>query len=267
MQRNPEIRRDNLLKMLQSKKFHQIDEVINNTNASKATIHRDLDILEKNGFIKKSYGCIEVTAHKSIEIEYEKRLKENGALKKAIALSAIKKILPGDTIFLDASSTCYYLAEMLYENPLEDLTIISNSVHVQSLGKHSNGKIKFISTGGRLDYQINAFLGDLVQEFVSKMTFKKIFISGAGFSSERGLSTTNDYILGTLKAAIKNGLGKYCLVDSSKYQRDCLLKVTDLDVFDAVISDYELNSEEAGKFKKNGIKLILAEKNRERHKK
>lgn len=260
MQRNPEIRRDNLLKALQAKRFHQIDEVTNSTDASKATIHRDLDILERNGFIKKSYGCIEVISGKSIEIEYDKRFKENVEQKKAIAAAAVKRVLPGDSIFLDASSTCYYLAEILYESPLEDLTVISNSVHVLSLGKRSCGKIKFISTGGRLDYQINAFLGDLVQEFVSKMTFKKVFVSGAGFSIGKGLTTTNDYILGTLKAAVRNGAEKYCLVDSSKYQCDCLLRIADLQSFDAVISDSRLSSEGTAEIKENGINIVLAKR-------
>lgn len=263
MQRNPEIRRDNLLQMLQIKKFHQIDEVINNADASKATIHRDLDILEKNGFIKKSYGCIEVISGRNIEIEYDKRFKENVSQKKTIAAAALRYISPGDTVFLDASSTCFYLAEILYENPLDNLTLVTNSVHVLSLNKGASGKIKFISTGGRLDCQINAFLGDLVQEFISRMTFKKVFISGAGFSIEKGLSSTNDYILGTLKAAIKNGEEKYCLTDSSKYQCDCLLKVSDLQSFDAVLSDDGLATEEREKFEKNGIKLKISRKRKQ----
>lgn len=262
MQRKPEIRRDNLLRMLQAKKFHQIDEVINHTDASKATIHRDLDLLEKNGFIKKSYGCIEVISGKNIEIEYDKRFKENTALKKTIAANAVKCISPGDTVFIDASSTCFYLAEMLFANPLDNLTVITNSIHILSLNKASCGKIKFISTGGRLDCQINAFLGDLVHEFISKMTFKKVFVSGAGFSIEKGLTTTNDYILSSLKAAIANGTEKYCLIDSSKYQCDCLLKVSDLQSFDAVISDEGLNLEERKKIRENGIKLKISGKRR-----
>ncbi len=258
MRRNPEIRRDNLLEMLQTAKLHRVDEVVKRVDVSKPTLYRDIDILTKRGFIRKSYGCIEVLGGKQVDIQYEKRLKKNGPLKKEIAAAAHKLVIPGDTVFLDSSSTCYYLAEMLFSKPVRELTVISNSVHMLSLGKRAGSEVKFISTGGRLDYTMNAFLGDLVKQFLDQVVFGKIFVSGAGFSLERGLTTTNDYILGIIKSAVKNGMKKFCLVDSSKYQRDCPFRVAGLDAFDAVISDNRLDPYEVSRFKEAGINLFLS---------
>lgn len=255
---NPELRRYELLEILGRKRFHTIEELRKQVNISHATIHRDLSLLAKRGQIRRNYGGVEVLANKVVVREYDKRTSLNVGLKEEIAREALKFVEEGDCVFIDASSTCYYFAKAILNKGIKKLTIVTNSVHIISLFAGIETGINLISTGGNFDKEFNAFLGNLVMDFISRIKLNKIFISGAGFSLDSGLSTTNDFILGMVRQALNVTDKKYCLIDSSKFGREVLLKISDLQDFDAVITDANIDVAAVKKTKGAGVKLILA---------
>ncbi|MDD2707330.1 MAG: DeoR/GlpR family DNA-binding transcription regulator [Verrucomicrobiae bacterium] len=255
--RNPIVRRNDLLTLLRQKPLHGIDEIKRQINGSSATLHRDLNILQEEGHIRKSYGCIEVLSEKVV-LNYQKRTDQNIELKKAIAIKAATLVQPGDSLFLDASSTSYFFATELLRLKPEKLTIVSNSIPLLSLFKQPQSSIKFISTGGALDVEIEAFLGYVASDCIHRLHFTKAFVSGAGFSLQSGLTTSHESLLGILKTAIKSARQTFCLVDSSKYDLKSLFKVESLEKFSAVITNHDLAPEKAGELQKAGINLELA---------
>lgn len=253
--RSPAIRRDKIIQILKNNKFHTIEEISNEINISYQTLHRDLDLLESAGHIKKVYGGVEFLG-KPVVLEYEKRVNLNIDLKKEIALESVKLVEDGDHIFLDASSTSYYFGHVLINSKIENLTIVTNSVQIISLFAEIDSRIKIISTGGSFYRELNAFLGDFVVKFISNIRLDKIFISGAGFSLEGGLTTTNDFLLGILRKALNIADKKICLIDSSKHKKKYLLKVCDLQDFDTVITNTGIADVEVEKIRKAGVNLV-----------
>ena len=54
----PDSRRQKILHWLQEQKSLAIDELVNRLDVSAMTIHRDLDLLAKEGLVQKSYGHV-----------------------------------------------------------------------------------------------------------------------------------------------------------------------------------------------------------------
>ena len=85
------------------------------------TIHRDLDMLERNGFVVKFRG-----GAKSVRLtrdpEFNVRMRENNAGKQAMAEKALALIQPHASIFLDASTTNLTLAKILPDISLNIVT-------------------------------------------------------------------------------------------------------------------------------------------------
>jgi len=255
----PDKRRDTLLNLLLSNKFHSIDELKKLTGAPHATLHRDLSALESEGLIRKTYGGVEVLSPKEAAIrKYEKRIGLNSDKKRAIAEAATKFVMPGEHIFLDASSTCYFLGKAIFEKNIEGVTIVTNSLHLLNEYRDSDTSVRLVSTGGSIDKELNAFLGELTIDFISRISISKTFISAAGCSAEHGISTSSDFILSTIKAAVAAARRRYCLIDSSKFDMEYLFKFAELKSFDAIISDSKIPRQSAEKIKSTETKLVIA---------
>jgi len=263
MRRTPAIRRQKLLAFLKQNARHQIKDLVARADTSEATLHRDLDVLQHEGHVRKSYGCVEVLGAPPVFLEYQKRLGQQADRKRHLAAKAIEFIQPGDHLFLDASSTCYYLAEALVRSAssagLHGATVVTNSVHLLSLCSRADLPLKVIGTGGQFDPALNAFFGELAADSLPRMRFGKAFVSGAGFSLTAGLTTTSDHILGLLKAVLPLSSETYCLIDSSKCGRDCLLRVGDLQAFDRAITNNDIDPAACDAMREAGVNLVLAD--------
>lgn len=256
--RHPDRRKNKLFAILRKKRFCSIDELKKKTGISHATIHRDLNALKKDGKIRKTYGGVETIPIKSPIRDYDKRINISSDLKMAIARTALKYVNPGDHIFLDASSTCYFFGRAIMKNNLEGVTIVTNSLHLLSEYRASESAVKLVSTGGSVDRELCAFLGNFTTDFITRIGVAKTFISAAGCIVKDGISTTSDFILGALKAAISAAPERYCLIDSTKFGREYLFKVAKLDVFNAIITDGGIEKPVARKIKQAGLPLIIS---------
>ena len=80
------------------------------------TIRRDLEKLEKEGLVTRTYGGAILNSNvKNDEIQFPKRIKKNKGLKKEIALKVLKYITPGITLASDSSTTVLELLNLIKE--------------------------------------------------------------------------------------------------------------------------------------------------------
>ncbi|MBQ7039889.1 MAG: DeoR/GlpR transcriptional regulator, partial [Clostridia bacterium] len=77
------------------------------------TVRRDLEKLEAKELLLRTHGGAIPLENTKMELSLEKRKNTNTEIKEQLAAEAAKFIVPGDTIFLDASTTTFYLAKEL----------------------------------------------------------------------------------------------------------------------------------------------------------
>lgn len=112
--------------------------------ASESSIRRDLQSLEKQGIIKRNYGSAELTITFSNIVTFNQRTQQNIQAKREMAQKAAALIKDGDIVFLDQSSTTFFLANEIAHR--KSLTIVTNNTEI--LIRLANTKLKVISSGG-----------------------------------------------------------------------------------------------------------------------
>ncbi len=136
-------------------------------NVSIETVRRDLNLLEKEGFIRKIYGGARLAESSHLPVSIEKwdiRTGKNDLAKKCIAAETAKLIHDGNTVFLDSGTSIFEVAACLRGR--KNLTVLTNSVRIaQELGMCSDILVYFI--GGIIKTDILASSGFFATEFLS----------------------------------------------------------------------------------------------------
>ena len=116
-------RRNAILAALKEEKHVVVSELAKQFDVSEETIRRDLDKLEKEGYVVKTYGGAVIS-----EMPYVVTKKANVEAKQKIAELAAELIMDGDTLILDASSTALFIAQKIKTK--KDITLLTNSLEV-----------------------------------------------------------------------------------------------------------------------------------------
>ena len=252
------VRKENIVSLLQEKRECEISELCKYFNVSLATIHRDLNELEREGRVKKVHGGVILNVVEKVETKNAIRLKKNINLKKKIAAKALEFVENNDCIFLDNSTTCYYFAEALTCSKFKDLVIVTNSYPVPGLFLE-NENIHVVSTGGLLEKEYNCFVGERAIATINEFNSNKFFLSTGMISIKGELSDDYRPGLNEIKREMyKRSKEHICLVDSTKFNRIGQSRAFKIYEMDEIITDSNCSKETRAEFAKKGKELIIA---------
>ncbi len=248
-------RKEQVLEYIKVKKVCPIEELLDKFSVSISTIHRDLNALEREGRINKFYG--KVTIKEESEL-YNSRIKINVNLKRRIARRALEFVRNGDCIFLDNSTTAYYLAEALCASSIQDLIVVSNSALVIELFL-KNKNIDFVSTGGKLNKDFNSFVGPQALTSIDDFNGTLFFFSTLSISMDGGISDVfSPDEISVKDKMFKNAKRSILLVDSTKFGKSSTVKWFDLNDIELIITDSNMNPQQITEFQKIGVQLVTA---------
>lgn len=253
-----EKRKVKILNLLEENSEYRIDDLCKLFDVSLATIHRDLNDLEREGRVKKVHGGVLLNVIEDIETRHIIRLKKNINLKRKIAKKAMEFVDNEDCLFLDNSTTCYYFAEELSRSEFINIVIVTNSNVIPKLFIKNNN-IKIVSTGGLYLKELDCFVGPHASTTINEFNGDKFFCSTAKISIKGELSDIyrpeSDEIK---KAFFKRSKEHICLVDSTKFDSIGQSKVFSLSEIDKIITDSGCGAETINDFRNIGIDLITS---------
>ena len=213
---------------------------------SNATVNRDLNLLEKQGRIVRSYGGVELvenTGGVPLPFRYHKMHAE----KLKIAKRASELVKDGETVFIDASTTTELMAEFLKEK--KDLTVITNNVSlVTTLSEYG---VEVICLGGKVVEKPCMLGGSDTVETAMKYRADKTFFASSCIYDNGRIGASGGYDL-LQKVMMDNSGEAYYLADSDKVNNSTLVTrfVCDFGRLTGIISDYEFPKETKEKFPK-----------------
>jgi DeoR/GlpR family transcriptional regulator of sugar metabolism len=209
----PEMRRDQILALLQRQGQITVKEFAEQLGVSEVTIRNDLALLDREGLIRRVWGGAVLDRPLWPEGSFATRLKKRAAEKDRIAYAAAAMIEDGDTIMLDASTTAFAIARQIAER--RSLTVITNGMHLAlALGAHQS--ITTVVIGGQVRGDTGSLTGTLAEEMLQRLHAAKGFFSAWGLSPSKGL-TESSIPEGLLKAEMVRHVDRVIAVlDSSK---------------------------------------------------
>jgi DeoR/GlpR family transcriptional regulator of sugar metabolism len=193
----PEVRRDELLALLQRHGQLTVRAASAQLGVSAVTIRSDLALLERDGRLRRVWGGATTVRPLWPEGSFAARLKQRQAEKERIARAAAALIEDGDTIMLDASTTAYAIARQLAGRAL---TVITNGMHT-ALALCASQTITTIVIGGQVRGETGSLAGTLAEEMLQRLHASKGFFSARGLTAASGL-TESSIAESMLKAAM-----------------------------------------------------------------
>jgi len=229
-------RRETINSYIQEKgtaKLHELEKIF--PNLSSMTLRRDLEYLEKNGYIVRVRGGAKSlnSFPKSKEDIYSHRAMENIDAKKIIAKKALEYIGSRRAIYLDSGTTMMCFAAEL---PDEDLSILTSGPSI-GLEILKNNRPSVTLLGGRISRNTFSASGSNSLGFLKEINVDIAFMATSGFSLEHGF-TSGDYYECELKKAVIKKAGKVImLMDATKIDKNMLFTFATLKDIDVLIVD------------------------------
>ena len=148
--------------LLEQLREHQVASTATLSEALKAsttTVRRDLDELSALGLIVRVFGGARLASEnpvaENVNGPLDEVLARGDAGKRAIAGLVAQQITPGSTVFLEAGTTTYRVAEKLLEH---DLTVVTNSLRIADL-LVTNPGTELIMLGGHVNREYMSVQG------------------------------------------------------------------------------------------------------------
>ena len=225
------------------------------------TVRRDLRAMARDGLLVRAHGGAVLPAAIGHEPSYSEKAHQAGAEKASIARLAVKLILPGDSILLGPGTTTLALARLLTEIP--ELTVVTNSLLVaQAL--MAAPRVEVILTGGTLRRSIHALVGPAAEDSVRSLRASKAFISGNGFTAERGLSTPSPLVAATDRSIANAAQHVVVLADHTKLGQDTMCQTVAAGRVHTLITDSGADPVVIASIREAGVDVRVAEPRGER---
>jgi DeoR family fructose operon transcriptional repressor len=256
----PVLRRARILERVQREGGASLADLASEHAVSPVTVHRDLELLSDQGLVERVRGGARPLRDNRppVEAGWNTRVREATREKDAIARKARALVEDGSTIFIDASTTGMGLARALELRPPTALTLVTNSPAI-ALGLTADS-IYVIMTPGELDQHTRVLTGRWTVDFLAELNVAVAFISAAGVTLERGLTTSRASLADTLNAAAESAQKTVGLLDSTKFGRDSLLTVRSAQSLELIITDDGLEPATVREFCNAGVNLVVAER-------
>lgn len=222
-------------------------------NVTEETIRRDLEKLELQGIVTRSYGGAILNVEKTNEdIPFYKRSKTNIENKQYIANKAMDFIKEGSTIIADCSSTVLETLKLIKNR--SDITVITNSVEV--LQELNQSELNIMSTGGAVKQRSLSLQGPITKNTIKKYNVDIAFISCKGLDIEKGILDSNEAEAEIKRIMIEQANKVILLVDHTKFDKTSFVKLFDFENIDYIITDEEPREEWINLFHSSGIEVI-----------
>ena len=248
-------RRHKIVIQIQEEKKVLVQELAVKFSVTEETIRRDLEKLEDQGILKRTYGGAIVNEGTNVDMPLDMREVINKEGKVNIAERVEEEIKDGDTIMLDSSSTAYYVAKCLRKSN-KRVTLITNSLKViTDLQDYKN--INLILAGGVFRESSKSFTGKWTQSIIKNYYVNKAIICCKGIDVERGVMDSNEEEAEVKKVMVNSASKVILVVDSIKFDKSSFVNIVQFKDIDYIYTDKDVNDKWKKVLKNNKIELIV----------
>ena len=246
-------RRRQILLKLETEGKVIVSELAKDFDVTEETIRRDLEKLDNEGLVSKTYGGAVSKQSSSLDLPFKVRKSVSVEEKQIISNLVSKLISDGERIMLDASSTAIYVVKKLKEK--KNLTVITNSVEIL-LELADRPDFTVLSTGGSLKEGALSLTGSSAEKMISSYHVDTAICSCKGIDIDLGVTDSNEKDSLIKQAMFNSAERKILAVDSAKFNKKSFVKVSDMSNVDVLITDQKPDDEWCEFCKRNKIELV-----------
>ncbi|MBQ8204106.1 MAG: DeoR/GlpR transcriptional regulator [Clostridia bacterium] len=246
-------RQKRILELLSIEGAVMVSKLSAELGVTEETVRRDLEKLEAKEMLRRTHGGALPMDEGSYEFSLEKRKALNVEAKQALARKAVQFIATGDTVFLDASTTTFYMAKEL--KTMRNITVITNSIRVINELSGVEG-VKVIAVGGIVSNN-QSLVGAMAENYITDNYFAdKMFFSSRGIGENSIILEGNEQECFIKQSMLKNSKIHYYLCDKSKVGRVGYMRLSTFENVKYLITDASVEGELKATLDEFGVEII-----------
>lgn len=235
----PDDRRHEIIELLVDIGSVTLEELSQRFDVSRMTIHRDLAELEEEGLLRKVRGGATIEASGQFESDFRYRARLAAEEKRRIAERAAAFLTPGTSVIIDDGSTSQMLLPALLEK--RPLTVITNNQAMIEGAAQVSG-LELIALGGTFSRKFNGFFGVLTLQALANLRVDTALLSTSAIQGSSAFHQDQE-VLEVKRRMIASAARRYLMVDHQKFERSALHYMTDLNVFDGIVTSPQIRPE------------------------
>jgi DeoR/GlpR family transcriptional regulator of sugar metabolism len=238
-----ESRRAAIAELLRSSGSVTVAQLEQRFGISPMTARRDLSDLERQGLARRTHGGAVLPAITAHEDSFATRLETETEAKVALAAEAVRMLTPRQSVFLDSSSTAYFVARRIMQEGLA-VTLITNSQPVMELvATGGAANLELIGVGGTLRRLTRSYVGPFAIHTVLGHFADRLFLSVKGITADGTLTDADPLEAEVKRAMIAHAEEAVLLVDRTKLSARGLSAIGPASELAAVIAHGAPNAE------------------------
>ena len=203
---------------------------------SPMTARRDLDLLQRSGVARRTHGGAVLPVLSGHEDSFQQRLEVAVAAKERLAAAALGLLEPGEALFIDSSTTGYFLARQIVRAKLR-CTILTNAVPIMQLVSEGDApQVDLIAAGGTLRRLTRSFVGPLAMRAIEAHFADHVAFSVRGLTGDGHLTDPDPLEAEVKRAMIDRARQAILLVDGSKLDRPALTEIATVDRVSVILA-------------------------------
>lgn len=250
----PVDRRHRILEWVAEQQTIHIGELARSLGVSEMTIRRDIARLERDGFLRRTYGGATAHVTRSLELAFNARALQHAAAKRLIGMQAAELVADATTIFAGIGTTVEQFA--FYLRGREGLAVVTNSLPVASLLGTRPGRV--VALGGAVRRDELSCIGPITASSVARYNADVAVLGAAGLSIRAGMTELTDEEAEVHRAMIERSETLLVVADASKLGLVTSATVAPVERIDTLVTDEGAPADQLQTFGDLGIRVVIA---------
>ncbi len=247
-----------ILSAVQDKPVATVQELVELTDSSEATIRRDIAALHVQKRLRRVRGGAEAINPPQFVGLAGRPFSVNEALnarqKQAIAKEAVALCQDGEPIIINGGTTTFQMVHFLANRRMQ---VFTNSFPIaEHLLKHSKNTVML--SGGTIYREQNIILSPFENDVTRNFYARRMFMGAQGLGP-LGLMEADPLLIQAEQKLIDQADDLVVLADSSKFRKRSSLILCGLKRIATVITDSGIEDREAAMLENAGVSLIVAD--------
>jgi DeoR/GlpR family transcriptional regulator of sugar metabolism len=208
---------------------------------SEMTVRRDLDVLERDGVLRRVHGGAVAFNLRSDEVPYPVRAFEAAEAKERIGRAVAGLIADGETVVLDCGTTTAEVGRALRGRPVTILPLGLRTL----VDLAYDERVRLIAPGGDVRAGELVVTGDLAEVAFERLRFDTFVLGCCGIGERDGVTTHVPADARVKRAAVSSSRRTIAVADRSKLGKVAFGHVCGIDAIERLVTD-ALPAETAG---------------------
>ena len=243
-------RRKEIISIIQKENSITVSELSKRMGVSVVTIRKDLETLEVDGLVTRTYGGVILGSNPLLEETPELRNEFSPMI-----IEAAKLISTGQTIMLGGGKHILTLAEYIKDFGT-NLTVITTSVEV-ALTLIKSPVIDVVLTGGILRARTMTMLGHLAERVIKEISFDLSFSEADGIHPVNGITSSNMVEAGIEASLLKYSNRPVILTEAATIGKIAPVQISPIKTELTVIVEGQPDLSLTKQLEKTGLKIVI----------